>query len=106
MTTFVGTILLLIVLPKPFGTFRNTLPEQHGTPGILKGGNQPSNFRWSIDFQGELHHRVGAAVWMESMGLFVALVNRVTGVILGERQAGNYPKSYPPPLPAGVGSFV
>jgi len=26
-----------IVLPKPFGTFRNTLPEQHGTPGILKG---------------------------------------------------------------------
>lgn len=66
MTTFVGTSSLLIVLPKAFRTFRVS-PFQNSMEHRASWKGEASNrrsMRWSIDFQGVLHHRVGAAVWM------------------------------------------
>ena len=74
----------------PSRTAWNTCHLERGKPPTVVQWGGPSIFKGSFTTESRQQcDQCGCG-----MGLFVALVNRVTEVILGERQAGNYPKSY------------
>lgn len=106
---FLGQFWLLIVLPKPFGTFRVSPFQNSMEHRASKIRGKPTNrrsMRWSIDFQGELHHRVQGssvdAAWVCSLHWSTEWQKSSWENV----KQGSIPKVTETPTPAGVGSFV